>query len=488
MLSKQVFLRRSLILLCFGIAVFPLFYRLGEAPLRLWDESLFAMRAYYMAENGGFLPNFEYFPGITFYRNLKPPFGSWFQALSYRWFGYSEWALRLPIAVFSSLLLAMIFVLGNRVARNAIAGVAAGLILIASPGFLRDHVARTGDHDAILLLLMTAGLFSCFFLAQAESRYRQRLYMTLLGLTLFLGFLTKSFFAFAFCPAFLLFLLWRGKLAVLMRDPFIWGVAVTVGMGIGLYYFRMESTFPGFWQYESDTVLGRYLKVQDGHQLIWNYYLGEFFGKRFFPWFFLLPLHLYLIVRTSSQAFRNFGMLLWLSFIGHFLMITFSTTKLSWYDAPLYPIAALMAGSGIAELFARWKSAPAKQGIAIAALLPVFVATYLQGLKTIADANPASTEEYYQPFMRKLQAERPDLKQYKVYCYEYNGQVGFTARLLNDQYGYEISVAVYYPEAGFPKDVYIMVCNTEKEEKVESKHRVELEAEYGPCRLLHVVE
>ncbi|MBX2930023.1 MAG: glycosyltransferase family 39 protein [Saprospiraceae bacterium] len=488
MLSKKVFLRRGLVILCFGMAIFPLFYRLGDAPLRLWDESLFAMRAYYMAEKGAFLSNFDYFPGITFYRNLKPPFGTWFQALSFRWFGYSEWALRLPVAVFSSLLPALVFILGNRAIRNTAAGVVAGLILIASPGFLRDHVARTGDHDAILLLLMTGGLFSCFFLAQTADRPRQRLYIALLGLSLFLGFLTKSFFAFAFCPAFLLFLLLNGKLAVLLRDPFTWIVATAVAAGIGLYYLRMESAFPGFWQYESDTVLGRYVKVQDGHQLAWNYYLGEFFDKRFFPWFFLLPLHLYLTVKTSSQAFRNFGMLLWLSFLCHFLLITFSTTKLSWYDAPLYPVAALMAGSAVAALVSQWKTTPLKQGIAIAALLLVFATVYFQGIKTFSTAAPASSEEYYQPFIRKLKAERPDLKQYTVYCYEYNGQVGFTARLLNDKSGYDISVAVYYPETGFQKGTYIMVCNSEKEERVTSAHRVRVEAEYAPCRLLYIME
>ena len=148
--------KRILGIVLLAAALWPLFYKLGEAPLRAWDESLFAMRAYYAVEEGGYLPNFDYYPGITFYRNLKPPFGTWWQALSYRMFGYDEWALRLPVAVFSALLVVMLWLWRCAVPELPYSGVAAGLILVLSPGFLRDHVARTGDHDAILLLVMTA--------------------------------------------------------------------------------------------------------------------------------------------------------------------------------------------------------------------------------------------------------------------------------------------------------------------------------------------
>lgn len=486
MMHRQDYtLRLIIIIACFGIAVFPLFYKLGEAPLRAWDESLYAMRAYYMAETGGYLANFDHFPGITFYRNLKPPLGTWFQALSYKTFGYSEWALRLPVALFSVLLLALVFVMTGRAVRHTYSGALAGLILVASPGFLRDHVARTGDHDAILIFWMTAGLFFCFFAQQAESRRIRRMYLALLGLTLFAGFLTKSFFAFALCPAFLLFLILSGRLPAFLRDPFTWVAAGLAAGSIGLYYLRMETAFPGFWEFESDTVLGRYLKIQDGHQLAWNYYIAEFFSRRFFPWFLLLPLHLYLTIRAKSQPFRAFGLLLWLAFIAHFVMITCSTTKLSWYDAPLYPIAALMAGSAVVELF-RAEGRLWSRALIAAVTGLVLGFTYYRGLQDIAQAGPASDDERYQPFMRYLQKERPDLKKYMVYCHEYNGQVGYTAKLLNDHRGYDISVAVYYPEQGFEPDIYIMVCSAEKEERVRSLHKVAAEIDWGACRLLRI--
>lgn len=180
--------KRILGIVLLAAALWPLFYKLGEAPLRAWDESLFAMRAYYAVEEGGYLPNFDYYPGITFYRNLKPPFGTWWQALSYRMFGYDEWALRLPVAVFSALLVAMLW-FWRRVAPDLpYSGVAAGWILVLSPGFLRDHVARTGDHDAILGDLFFGPTLLFFFVDMTPEKWWWFFVGGILGGVVYLAF------------------------------------------------------------------------------------------------------------------------------------------------------------------------------------------------------------------------------------------------------------------------------------------------------------
>jgi 4-amino-4-deoxy-L-arabinose transferase-like glycosyltransferase len=493
--------KRILGIVLLAAALWPLFYKLGEAPLRAWDESLFAMRAYYAVEEGGYLPNFDYYPGITFYRNLKPPFGTWWQALSYRMFGYDEWALRLPVAVFSALLVVMLWLWRCAVPELPYSGVAAGLILVLSPGFLRDHVARTGDHDAILLLVMTAGVLLMYLTERtyaAGQVQRRRLYLGLLGLTLLIGFLTKSFFAFSLLPAFALWLIWRKRLVSLLREPMLWASAALVMGGVVLYYALMERAFPGFMSFESDTVLGRYVKVQDGHQLSWNYYIAEFFSRRFWPWWGVLLLHGGLMFRIrnfgfripdsglhrrppTDSSFRAFGGLLWLSLLVHFVVVTFSVTKLSWYDAPLYPIAALMAGSAVQALIEQFPDWKRVIWIVLAVLLAGFS---VRALRDISQTGPASDDERYQPFMEYLQQKRPEIKAYKVYCHEYNGQTGFTARLLNDQHGYNISVAVYYPEERFAGGDFVLVCSAEKEERIQKEHIVEIAEESGGCKLL----
>ncbi len=486
MMSRHFYPRIFLSVAVLALAVFLLFYKLGDAPLRIWDESLFAMRAYHMAEMGGYLSNFDQFPGITFYRNLKPPFGTWFQALSFRYFGYSEWALRFPVAIFASLLMLWLILRGHQMAGQSWAGVLAVLILLGSPGFFRDHVARTGDHDAILLLWMMAGLWLCQMLSLPLSPNKRRLYLLMWVLTLFVGFLTKSFFAWMMVPACLVFWIWKGRFSALWRDPFSWGMALLLGASVGLYYWSMERAFPGFIQFESDTVLGRYVKVQDNHQLPWNYYIHAFFASRFFPWWWLLPIHLYLLFRVRDEAFRSSGVLLWLAGVSHLAIITGSTTKLDWYDAPLFPIASLMAGAVVGYLMTsvevnRW----VKGAIAIFALYALLVGLG-NSLRTAASPQLINPEEAYQPFMRYLQQERPDLKKYTIYGYEYNGQTGFTSRYWNDHYGYQIAVAVFFPSDGFEAGSYVITCSQEKADRLlQSQEAVNVMAQ-GGCELWEV--
>lgn len=486
MTKKQLFLRISLSFTVLALVIFPLFYKLGDAPLRIWDESLFAMRAYHTAEVGGYLPNFDQFPGITFYRNLKPPFGTWFQALSYRQFGYSEWALRFPVAIFLSILMVWLVFRGNHIAGQTWAGLTGALILIGSPGFFRDHVARTGDHDGILLLWMMLSLWFCQMLAQPLSQKKRRLLLFLWVLCLLIGFLTKSFFAWIMVPACLAFLIWKRNLQPLWRDGFSWVMVLLLAASVGLYYWNMERVFPGFLQFESDTVLGRYVKIQDNHQLPWDYYVGAFFTSRFSPWWMLLPLHLFLIIRTKNETFKSAGVLLWMAGLSHLAIITGSTTKLDWYDAPIYPIAALMVGATIGYLMEIPRiTVWLKVGIVSLFIIGVGYG-YSNSLRLASNAQISNPEEAYQPFMRHLQQERPDLKDYTVYCYEYNGQVGFTARQWNEHRGFTIKAVVFFPPDGFTPGSHVVVCSEEKANRLLQDEECVLELEHGGCQLWKV--
>ena len=82
---------------------FPLFLHLGVGPARLWDESLFAMRAGLMAEEGKYLLNYSYWvEGGSGHKNTKPPLMTWVQAGFIKVFGHSELVLRLPIALLAT--------------------------------------------------------------------------------------------------------------------------------------------------------------------------------------------------------------------------------------------------------------------------------------------------------------------------------------------------------------------------------------------------
>lgn len=78
-MSRHFYPRIFLSVAVFALAVFLLFYKLGDAPLRIWDESLFAMRAYHMAETGGIYPILTSFPGLLFTATSSRPLGHGFR-------------------------------------------------------------------------------------------------------------------------------------------------------------------------------------------------------------------------------------------------------------------------------------------------------------------------------------------------------------------------------------------------------------------------
>lgn len=84
-------------------AGFLLFANLESAWVEMYDELRHAVNAYEMVVNDDYLVN-TYF-GETDYFNLKPPLSMWAIALSFKLFGFTLEAVRLPSALASLLML-----------------------------------------------------------------------------------------------------------------------------------------------------------------------------------------------------------------------------------------------------------------------------------------------------------------------------------------------------------------------------------------------
>lgn len=102
-----------LLILILLIATFLRFYKLGINPISLsWDEASIGYNAYSIAqtlkdEHGRFLP-YDYFSAFGDY---KPPVAIYLTAMTVKLFGLSEWAIRLPSALFGVLTVLLTFFL-----------------------------------------------------------------------------------------------------------------------------------------------------------------------------------------------------------------------------------------------------------------------------------------------------------------------------------------------------------------------------------------
>ena len=218
----------------FCVLAWMTLWNLGEFPVRSFDEARHAVNAYEMLRNGNLLVNtYEDAPDMW---NLKPPLSFWAVMAGYRVLGLNAWGLRVPMAACYLAMAAMLAAFARRRL-----GAAEGLaVLVASLGMTRPmafHFARSGDPDALYLLLLCAAML-CL---SGWRRKRGLVYPT--GLLISLAFLAKSWHALAMLPVVAAYLAltgqirgWRarevlGFLGCAVAPPLLWALARTMADG-----------------------------------------------------------------------------------------------------------------------------------------------------------------------------------------------------------------------------------------------------------------
>src|SRR5262249_37611047 len=147
---------------------FPIFLRLDHKPLREWDEARNAINALEMSEDHNFMV--KHFQGNPDTWETKPPLLVWLQVIGFETLGYGELAVRLPSALATLALCIFLPIFFSRRFRAPIIGILASMVIVTTQGYIHDHAARTGDHDAMLVCFEMIML--CCFFSYTETRSR----------------------------------------------------------------------------------------------------------------------------------------------------------------------------------------------------------------------------------------------------------------------------------------------------------------------------
>jgi 4-amino-4-deoxy-L-arabinose transferase-like glycosyltransferase len=332
-----------LIVLFLSCAYFPLFHKLDQWSLRKWDEARNAVGAINMMASGDYLVR-EYAHQMDTWET-KPPMFLWWQIISIKALGLNMWAIRMPSAVSALLLmLAMLFFYG-KVLNDWLGGFIAAFALLVSDGFMKAHVARTGDHDALLsfFLVISVLYFYKFLKTNALSNILKAAFFT------FCATLTKSVMGLLFLPGILVYLVLSRQFLDLFKKPTVYWGLLGLFLGIGGYYAMAEWTHPGYlqavWKMELlprfQNADGKYLKPERWH------YLNLLVKQQRFPFWYLLPFCLWATWKSEKKA--PFMQLLWSVALSFSLIMSFGVWY-DWYDAPLYPLWAMIFGGGLSEI------------------------------------------------------------------------------------------------------------------------------------------
>ena len=346
-LSKPWFARPdNQLLLLVLLAAFPLYYELGRNPVQLWDESRLAVNAAEMVRDGHWLvPHFD---GKPDHWNTKPPLLIWLEALSFQAFGFSTWALRLPTLLASLATVGLLFRFAARQLARPLAGLFAVIVLVTSAGYLSLHVARTGDYDALLTCWQVL-LWTQFFEYLETGRRRQ---LGWVAVAVLAGTLTKGPAGLLGLPGLLAYAVGRGKLGWLLRQRGIYVVAVGWLAVMSGYFLLRETVDPGYWQaVQANDLGGRYLTVIEGHSAPWMYYLHNMVNERLTGWLWAIGPALLLVALQPAGRVRRAAGMLAAFVVGWLVVISTAQSKLTWYDAPIYPALALLLGLGLSMLY-----------------------------------------------------------------------------------------------------------------------------------------
>ncbi|HEY9900348.1 MAG TPA: glycosyltransferase family 39 protein [Pantanalinema sp.] len=329
-------LRLSLFLFALALLMFGL--QLGLDSLYDWDEAWYGQVAKEMIRSGDWVT--LQWRGAPFFD--KPPLAIWAIALSFKVFGASEWAARLPSALCSAACVAVLFWIGRMVFERQGAAFLSALVLLTTLPFVK--AGRMAMLDGPLTLAFTFGI-ATFLASRRDGRWGIGF-----GLALAAVWMIKG-------PLAILLALVCLAFAILERRAYAWGSPWLL-LGLLLGGTCLAPWYAAQWgRYGMEFVqshlgihvLGRAASAMDGHQGGPWFYLIQLAAQNH-PWFLVLVAAIpYAWRHREARAIRLSAC--W----GGGVLVAFSmaATKLPWYVVPMYPGLALMVGAYLDHLMAR---------------------------------------------------------------------------------------------------------------------------------------
>ena len=332
-----------LFLLFLGMYIAPL----GLRPMITPDEFRYAEIPREMVETGNWvvprLAGMDYFE--------KPALGYQLTALSFKIFGYNNFALRFPPALATGLTALLLTLFLRRYTRNDRVAVMGGILYLDFG--LVFALGNCAVLDAQVTLFMAGCLLTFLPACLAEKWDLPRVVMlAAAGIFAGLAFLTKGFIALAI-PAIVItpFLIWEKRWKAFLTMP--WIPLITCLAVVAPWCIAVHNQAPDYWRY--------FIVVEH-----WVRFTGTGFGQHNQPcWFYaalLIPLMMPagLLLPCIFRGLRGqWGELFKHSymrymacfFIFPFIFFSACSGKLPTYILPcMIPVAALGA-VGIAEYF-----------------------------------------------------------------------------------------------------------------------------------------
>lgn len=324
------------------LVYFPLFYNLDRLPLMQFDEARVAMSSYEMSENLN--PLVVHYGGAPDMWSTKPPLTNWAQVFFIKTLGLNVLSVRLPSALAGLFTCILLWLLCVRHLKNYWMGFVSVLVLVTSRGFINNHVTRTADYDAMLVLFTTASSMVYYFFIDTQNYKYLRWFFIILAL----GVITKSVAGLFMLPGLLVFTLFRYKSLVFFKNKKTYLYALYFIIPVVIIYLGRELLNPGYlkasWHWD---IAGRFNEQLTGDKPYFGYYLHLMKTEHYLHWFWISAAGIILGLLSKNNLIKNVTLFVTCATLGFLAVVSSANTQMLWYNAPVYPFAALLAAIAI---------------------------------------------------------------------------------------------------------------------------------------------
>lgn len=487
---KNQFLNYTIEYIILGIVLFlAFFYQLGASDIKTWDEGVYASNVLEMLHRKEFLV--KYFDGLPEMWAVIPPLIAWFQAASLVIFGISEFAFRIPSAISAIIIAISIFYFLYKEFNERYWGLFAAIILALSKGFVTSHVARTGDLDVFVSMFSTLYILS--FYKFYKSDFTNNRWAFLFILFVFCSFWTKLVAGFFYLPVLFFFILFSGKAKNFFRNKRVYLYTITFLIVTIAYYVYMEFKVPGYTTTAlHNGIIGRFTgNLQDNHLEPFWYYWNNIKSYNYVPWLYFLPLSLLLLFFESDKEKRKFLIFLCSAVLFYWFVISLSANKLSWYDAQLYPLLAIITAYSFKIIFNIMVSylnvnLLKKQLFFLVFFIAFFYKpTYEIERKNISERKLVA-EEYYGKALKEVAKSYPDITSIYILHPYWSPHVIYYKTLYNLYHNYNISDVVIENDIPIFPESYILYNHPAVKSKLDTAYNYDILLEFNEVKFVHV--
>ncbi len=466
------------------------FYKLGTLSYRIWDEARLATSAYEMSKTGNLLvTTVGYKPDMW---NTKPPLMIWAQAICIKIHGINEFSTRFPSALCASFTIFLVALFVFSLTKNSWAALAAATVLCTAKGYIGYHGTRHGEYDGMLALFTTAYIISFFLYIQEKRQHIKNRYLRLFFFALIMATLAKGIAALLFSPILFLYVIIRKQLIPTLSNPqFYIGAASFLFFILG-YYFLREHYNPGYLEAILDNELGgRFLSESEGHSGSFSFYYNNLVLERFRNSLWIVPTGLFLLAIKATRKTSKALFYFLFSAILFLTILSFSKTKLPWYDLPVFPLFAIIIGLTVYQLtsitFFLFPSFSRKiisiLLFIICCSLPIYDAYNM--IRYSGDNLEESSFYAASYYMRDAFLKNRNLNHVTYFSHEYNWQWLLYVDQLNEK-GIGIRRETYNGLNNFHDGQQIIAHQEQTKKYIESNYAYFVKEDFFGCKLYEI--